>query len=127
MGLLETCTLLQPEEIILDNDIYHRVRIDAEGLDTSREALALDVIKTVGPHSHYLGQRHTRENLRRRAFSGLTSQPHPSGGMRGPVEVAREKVDWILCNHHPEPLEDVQQKELTCILETADQEIGGGK
>jgi trimethylamine--corrinoid protein Co-methyltransferase len=127
MGLLETCTLLQPEEIILDNDIYHRVRIDAEGLDTSREALALDIIKAVGPRSHYLRQRHTREHLRRRVFSELTSQPHPLGGMRDPVEVARERVDWILCNHHPEPLEEVQQKELTRILEIADREIGGGK
>jgi trimethylamine--corrinoid protein Co-methyltransferase len=127
LGLVESCKLLYPEEIILDSDIYHRIRMEAAGLDTSHEALALDVIKQVGPHSHYLGQRHTRENMRRRVFSGLTSQPHPSGGMRDPVEVAREKVDWILCNHHPEPLEVFQQKELTRILGTADREIGGGK
>lgn len=127
LGLVESCKLLYAEEVILDSDIYHRIRVEAAGLDTSREALALDVIKEVGPRSHYLKHRHTRENLRRRVFSNLSNQAGASGKMRDPIEVAREKVDWILCNHHPEPLEEVQQKELTRILERADREIGGGK
>ena len=123
MGLLETCTLLYPEAIILDTDIYHRVRIDAAGLDTSPEALALDVIKEVGPRGHFLRQRHTRDNMRRRVFSDLTSQPAPGGGFQDPVEVAREKVEWILNNHHPEPLQAAQQKELQRILSLADREF----
>jgi len=123
MGLLETCTLLYPEEIILDSDIYHRVRIDSAGLDTSPGALALDVIKEVGPRGHFLRQRHTRDNMRRRVFSDLTAQPAPGGGFRDPVEVAREKVDWILKNHHPEPLPAAQQKELRRILSLADREF----
>ena len=125
LGLVESCKLLYPEEVLLDSDIYHRVRIEAAGLDTSREAMALDVIKAVGPRSHYLAQRHTRENIRRRVFSDLSNQPNPSGGMRDPVEAARDKADWILKNHHPQPLEEYQQKELTRILAGADREIGG--
>ena len=35
LGLLESCTLLDPEELLLDSDIYHRIRIEAAGLDTS--------------------------------------------------------------------------------------------
>jgi hypothetical protein len=45
--------------------------------------------------------------------------------MRDPIEVAREKVDWILSNHHPEPLETNQRAELTRILAGADRAIGG--
>ena len=127
MGLLETCTLLLPEEIILDSDIYHRVRIDAEGLDTSREEMALDVIKQVGPRGLFLKHRHTRENLKRRKYSELTGQVDLSGKKRDPVEVAREKVDWILSNHHPQPLPAEQQAELTRILSAADREIGGSQ
>ncbi|MCA1900327.1 MAG: trimethylamine methyltransferase family protein [Chloroflexi bacterium] len=125
LGLVESCKLLYPEEIILDSDIYHRVRIEAAGLDTSREALALDVIKAVGPRSHYLGQRHTRDNMRKRVLSEVANQTSPSGGMRDPIEVAREKADWILKHHHPPPLEVQQQKELTRILAGAEREIGG--
>jgi trimethylamine--corrinoid protein Co-methyltransferase len=124
LGLLESCTLLYPEAIALDTDIYHRVRLDAAGLNTGREELALDVIKAVGPRGHYLRHPHTRDNVRRRRFSDLVAQPKDGGGYRDPIEVAREKVEWILENHHPEPLEEAQQAELKRILEAADQELG---
>jgi trimethylamine--corrinoid protein Co-methyltransferase len=123
MGLLESCTLLYPEEVVLDSDIYHRVRIDLAGIDTSREALALDVIKAVGPRGHFLRQRHTRDYTRQRVFSELTNQPVPGGGYRDAVEVAREKAAWILENHHPEPLDEAQQTELRRILQAAEQEL----
>jgi trimethylamine--corrinoid protein Co-methyltransferase len=124
MGLLEGCTVLYPEELVLDTDIYHRVRIDAAGLDTSREAVALDVIKAVGPRGHFLGQRHTRDHMRKRQFSDLTAQPGATERYRDPIEVAREKTDWILEHHHPEPLEESQQAELTRILQAAQGELG---
>jgi trimethylamine--corrinoid protein Co-methyltransferase len=123
MGLLESCTLLYPEALILDTDIYHRVRIDAAGLDTSREALALDVIKAVGPRGHYLRQRHTRDHIRQRQFSDLTAQPQAGDGYRDPIEVAREKVNWILEHHHPEPLQEAKQAELMRILQAAEREL----
>jgi trimethylamine--corrinoid protein Co-methyltransferase len=124
MGLLEGCTVLHPEELVLDTDIYHRVRLDAAGLDTRREALALDVIKAVGPRGHFLRQRHTRDHMRQRQFSDLTAQPGATERYREPIEVAREKVDWILENHQPEPLDQAQQTELNHILQAADHELG---
>jgi trimethylamine---corrinoid protein Co-methyltransferase len=124
LGLVESCMLLYPEAVLMDADLYHRVRFESAGLDTSSEALALDVIKEVGPRGHYLAHRHTRTNLRRRQFSDLTGQPHKGGGYRDPLEVAREKVDWILANHHPQPLEEAQKAELTKILHAADREKG---
>lgn len=127
LGLLESCSLLYPESIVLDSDIYHRIRIEAAGLDTSREEMALDVIKQVGPRGLFLKHRHTRENLKRRKYSELTAQAGPSGKLRDPLEVAREKVDWILSNHQPQPLDSAQQTELTRILSAADREIGGSR
>jgi trimethylamine---corrinoid protein Co-methyltransferase len=124
LGLLESCKLLYPEEVLLDSDIYHRIRIEAAGLDTGPQALALDIIKKVGPRGMFLRERHTRENLHRRVFSDLTAQPGPDGRLRDPVSVARAKADWILENHHPEPLPEAQQKELTRILALADKKFG---
>ena len=122
LGLVESCMLLYPEAVMLDADVYHRVRNETAGLDTSPEALALDVIKEVGPRGHFLAHRHTRTHLRQRQFSQLTSQPSPGGTIRDPVEVAREKVEWLLANHHPQPLQEAQKSELTRILNTADRE-----
>jgi trimethylamine--corrinoid protein Co-methyltransferase len=120
MGLLAGCTVLYPEALVLDTDIYHQIRINAAGLDTSREALALDVIMEVGPRGHFLGHRHTRRSLRQRQFSDITRQPAPEGGVRDPLEVAREKTDWILANHQPAPLDEAQAAELKRILDAAE-------
>ena len=124
MGLLEGCTLLYPEAVILDTDIYHRVRIGLAGLDTSPEALALDVIREVGPRGHFLRQRHTRTHLRRRRFSDVAAQPLPGGGYRDPIKVAQEKIEWIVENHCPEPLAGEQRAELKRILGAAEGELG---
>ncbi len=124
LGLLESCTLLYPEAILLDSDIYQRVRIEAGGLEITPETLALDVIREVGPRGQFLRSRHTREHLHQRRFSDLAHQPSKEGGWRDPVEVAREKVDWILENHHPEPLPDDQKMELERILRSAAKALG---
>ncbi len=122
LGVVESCMLLYPEAVLMDADVYHRVRHEASGLDTSPEALALDVIKEVGPRGNFLAHRHTRTHLRQRQFSQLTAQPRQGGGIRDPLEVAREKVEWLLTNHHPQPLEDAQINELSRILKAADRE-----
>jgi trimethylamine---corrinoid protein Co-methyltransferase len=124
MGLLEACTLLYPEQLLLDADLHHRVRADLAGIETSREALALDTIREVGPRGHYLDLRHTRDNLRRRAFSRLTDQQAAGGGYRDPVDVAREQVAWILEHHEPEPLDEARCVELDRILRAAEAELG---
>jgi trimethylamine--corrinoid protein Co-methyltransferase len=124
LGLTESCTLLYPEAIILDADVYQRVRIELAGLDTSQEILALEVIKDVGPRGHYLSQKHTRTHMRQRLFSDVVAQPAPEGTYRDPVEVARERVTWILENHQPQPLEDAQKSELTSILSKAKDQFG---
>ncbi len=124
LGLVESCMLLYPESVMMDADVYHRVRNEAAGLDTSPEALALDVIKEVGPRGHFLAHRHTRTHLRQRQLSQLTSQMGADGAIRNPQDVAREKVESILANHHPQPLEDAQLAELSKILQAADRERG---
>ena len=123
LGLVESCMLLYPEALLLDSDIYHRVRIEAAGLDTSPMAQALDIIRKVGPRGHFLGERHTRDNMRQHVFSDISAKPSASGSLRDPIEVAREKVNWILENHEPQPLESSQQNELTRILAAADKEL----
>jgi trimethylamine--corrinoid protein Co-methyltransferase len=123
LGLLEGCTVLYPEQLLLDSDIYQRVRLDLARLDTGRDALALDVVRSVGPRGTFLGERHTRDGLRRLRFSSLTEQPavgRRSGAFRDPIEVARERVAEILARHHPEPLEAAVQAELDRLVAAAD-------
>ena len=125
MGLLKGSTLLYPEGLVLDAELYHSVRVNVGGVDTTPDKMALDVIRAVGQRGHYLGQRHTRDYMHKFDFSDVVNVPEKDGGYRDPVEVAREKTDWILKNHHPEPLEPEKKAELELILQKADKEIGG--
>ncbi len=123
LGLLEACRLLYPEAVLLDSDIYHRVRIEAAGLDTSPSELCLDVIREVGPRGHFLAHRHTRQAMHQRRFSDLTDRPGQDGRYQDPIEQARRQLDWILQNHHPQPLDPCQSAELGRILAAAEAEF----
>lgn len=124
MGLNRSFTLLYPEGIILDDELYHRARYALMEMEVSPETLAVDVIQKIGPGGHFLAQKHTRKHMREAMKPGLTHQIDQEGKYRNPLEVAREKVDWILNNYRPEPLEEAKKAELTRILNAADRELG---
>ena len=124
MGLLQGSTLLYPEALVLDSELYHSVRFNVSELNTSPEHMALDIIHAVGPRGHFLREKHTREYFRKLNFSEIVHVSKPGGGYHDPIEKAREKTDWILENHHPEPLSETQQTEINRILKAAEQELG---
>lgn len=126
MGLSETYTLLYPEQIIMDDDLYQRARYQLMNLDVNQDTLALDTVHAVGPGGHYLGQRHTRNHLRKSLVRGITHQLGEDGKYRDPRQVAIDKVDWIRKNHQPAPLDLEKQTELRRILAAADKEIRKG-
>jgi trimethylamine--corrinoid protein Co-methyltransferase len=125
MGLLQGSTLLYPEALVLDAEIYHDVRGVAAELDTSPDGMALDVIKAVGPGGHYLAQKHTRKYMHELGHSDVIYQPTSDGGYRDVLEVAREKTYEILKTHNPQPLSEPQQVELSRILVAAERELTG--
>jgi trimethylamine--corrinoid protein Co-methyltransferase len=123
MGLLRGSTLLVPEALVLDAEQYYEIKDDLEALDTSPKYVALDVIDAVGPRGHFLRERHTREYFRKLRFSDVLHVPAKEGKYRDPLDVALERTNRILEDHHPEPLRDSQQNELTRIVRAAEKEL----
>jgi trimethylamine--corrinoid protein Co-methyltransferase len=124
-GMLRASTLLVPEQIIFDDEIYHTHRILAEGIDTSADGLALDVIADAGPRGHFLAQHHTRRHLREIWIPGLT-HPRGSPGSAPLADIrqrARVELGRILAEHQPEPLDGAVQAELRAILDAAAREL----
>jgi trimethylamine--corrinoid protein Co-methyltransferase len=124
-GLLKASTLLVPEQILLDDEVYQTNRVLLEGMDTDTQSLALDVICEVGPRGHFLGQKHTRQHLREIWIPQLTHpRPSPAGSPVGDVrQRARAELDRILAHHQPEPLSALVRAELEAILEAAESEL----
>ncbi len=123
MGLLRGSTLLVPEALVLDAELFNSVKADAAKLDTGSDQLALDVIHAVGPRGHFLAQKHTREFMRKLGHSEIVYIPKNDGGYENPFDVAIEKTNAILKDHHPEPLSEQQQAELTRILAAAEKQL----
>jgi trimethylamine--corrinoid protein Co-methyltransferase len=125
LGMLRASTLLVPEQILFDDEIYHSHRVLAEGLDTSPASLGLEVIADVGAGGHFLSQKHTRRHLREVWIPPLT-RPRPSADGKPPPDIrqrARAEFDRILVEHKPEPLQEAVQTELRAILEAAARDL----
>jgi len=123
LGMLQGSVVLLPEQIIFDDEIYHMNRVVAEGIDTSAEALALDVIAEVGPRGHFLAQQHTRRHVREIWIPELT-HPAPSETETDIRKRARARMGRILAEHEVEPLDENVQAELRSILAAAEKELG---
>jgi trimethylamine--corrinoid protein Co-methyltransferase len=122
LGLLEASTVLAPEQILLDDEIYHMNRVLAGGIEMGAESLALEPIRSVGPGGHYLSQDHTRRNVRELwipdlSYPSATTSQDESTATRAN---ARERLAQIIARHAPEPLEGAKQAELRAILEAAE-------
>jgi trimethylamine--corrinoid protein Co-methyltransferase len=126
-GLLKASTLLVPEQIIFDDEVYHTHRVLVEGIDVSADGLALDVTAEVGPRGHFLAQEHTRRSMRELWIPEL-SHPRPSLEGKPLPDIrqrARAEFDRILAEHEPQSLDKAAQAELQAILDAAAREIGG--
>jgi trimethylamine--corrinoid protein Co-methyltransferase len=122
MGLVGSATTLYPEEVILDHDSILHVYEMVNHKQFDEIDLALDVIRDVGPRGHFLGQKHTREHIRRFRLRSLIESEQAGGRQRDPRDVAMEKFKNLANNHQPQPLPMEVLIELDHILAAADRE-----
>ncbi len=125
LGSMTSASTDYPEKLILDCDLFLDDRATLTGFEVSREALALDVIRDVGPRGNYLMEPHTLQHMREIPLSDLVMESRRQGrkGAGGVIETAREKIKWIIDHHEPEPLDSAVQAELDQIVAAADREI----
>jgi len=122
LGMLGGSMILRPEQLLLDHEIcLHAYEVLGE-FDFDPDSMALDIIKEVGPRSHFLKQKHTRKHIRDFRLSKLTGQRDSQGNLRDPVDVALEEFKRLDQSHQPEPLPPEKLSELDRILAAADRE-----
>jgi len=125
LGMLDGSMLLYPEQIILDHEICMGVYQAVKEVEFNESDLALDVIKSVGPGSHFLREKHTREHIRDFTLGPITGEIYQGDERRPSREVALQEFNKIYENHHPEPLPDDKLSELEKILAAADKVAAG--
>jgi len=122
LGMLGSSMILYPEQIILEHETCLHIYEIFEKYEFNELDMALDVIKKVGPRSHYLRERHTRAHIRDFRYSPLLRKADEHGNPRPPRDMALEEFKKIYATHQPEPLPDNVQEELDRIMAAADQD-----
>ncbi len=122
LGLLDGSMLLYPEQVILDHEICLEVYELFQEFEFDEIDMALEVIKAVGPGSHFLRQKHTRKHIRDFLLSPISDEIYISDHPRPSREVALEEFNRINETHWPEPLPKEELAELDRILAAADRE-----
>jgi len=122
LGMLDGSMLLCPEQVILDHEVCLGAYNIFREYEFDPSDLALDVIKEVGPGSHFLRQKHTRQHIRDFRLSPILRQKDSAGSDIDPREAAIREFIRLDEGHHPEPLPDEVLVELDRILAAADRE-----
>jgi trimethylamine---corrinoid protein Co-methyltransferase len=103
-GLLEFCTTLSYEKMVVDNDSVGMALRAVKGVEVNKETIAADIVAEVGPGGHFLDHPHTVEHVRSEFyFPGLSDRQQRSvweaEGSKDAFTRAHEEAKRILEKH----------------------------
>ncbi len=106
LGTLSFGQYGSPEMVAICDELVHMVKRVLRPLDTSDDALALEVIREVGPGGSFLGHEHTGRYFRHelffpRLFRRQTIDQWIESGAKMAHQVAHERVEEILATAGP--------------------------
>ncbi len=118
-GLLGGSTILSLEQLLIDVQVFGRCKQLRRGICSDESKWLDDVIASVGAGGNFLSQRSTRDALRAGEWHisklGVhdTFERWEAAGRPDLLQEAREKVAHILAVHHPLPLDEAVEHELS--------------
>jgi trimethylamine--corrinoid protein Co-methyltransferase len=124
VGYIESGLTTSYEMLVSMDEVVGMVSRFMEGVEVSDEALALDVIDQVGPGGHFLAEMHTLRHFRENWYPRLLDRRNRAGWEQGGRltlgDRARARVQEVLENHQPPPLDEAVSARLDAILQRAD-------
>lgn len=111
------------EFLVMVDEIIDRTKHIVQKVVTNEDYLGLNAIRRVGHGGNYLGDEHTFKHLRESWRGELSDfrlyDEWAKDGFSTMEQRAKQKVNEILANHIPEPLEKEIDQEIEMILEEA--------
>lgn len=129
VGFLESALIGSHEMIVLSNEIIGMVKHFLGGVRVDDDALALDVVREVGPGGSFIAHEHTAQNMRRELwFPQLMDRERysawESSGSRTLGDRVRARVQEILAAHQPQELDRAVSAGIDDILARVDERAG---
>ncbi|MEW5957482.1 MAG: trimethylamine methyltransferase family protein [Chloroflexota bacterium] len=128
LGYLESGLTGSLVQLTICDELLNWIAHFVQGVDTSDEALCLDLIDEVGPDGFYIDHDHTYKHFRERWYPGLFERDNYEGwlskGGQTLAERATDKVAKILAEHKPEPLPKDVAQQVRAIVKRAEAAVG---
>ena len=127
-GYLESGLTGSLVQLVICDELAGWINALVRTVDVSDEALALDLVEANGIDGSYLELDHTFEHYRERWYPGLIDrrgyEPWRTGGSTTLAQRAALRVEEILGNHLPTPLEPDVERAVRGVVERAEATAG---
>jgi trimethylamine--corrinoid protein Co-methyltransferase len=124
LGYMESGLTYSFVQLFLCDEIVSWIKGFLKEFEVSDETLALDVIAEVGPEGQYLKTTHTLKHYKERwypnFFERMNYESWLAKGGKDFSERTSEKIEAILAEHKPEPLQPEVKKRLAEIVRKAE-------
>ena len=124
--MLEMGMTFDYAKLVMDNEFASMIKHAVKGIDVTPDALAVDVIKQVGPGGEFVSHEHTYQNFKAsQSRSILIDRRMPEDWVAlGSVDMltkAKEVAVDLYDHYQPAPLSIDTQKKLREIVNNAEQ------
>lgn len=121
IGAIEAFNAYSPVQLIIDDEIASDAIRFAQGIEVNEETLSVGIIHKVGPMGNYLKQMNTMQRFKKEHLAPMLSDRWTrtrwvSSGSKDAGTRAKERMNELLANHSPEPLEPEVRKNLDALI-----------
>ncbi len=124
VGYIDHGTNASLESLVLNEEMMGMVKQFGKGINTDEEHMALDLIEKVGPSGEYVTTDHTFDHWKEWFLPQLQDRSDyetwKNNGSKTMLDRVKERTNYLLENHKPEPLDEKLEKELREIISSAD-------
>ena len=129
LGLLETGMTFDYAKLLIDNEIARMIKETLAGIPITRETLALDIIREVGPGGEFISHEHTYQHFRGeqsqyKLFDKQTRNNWESQGEKDLVMKAYEEAKKIMESHQAMVLPSGAAGKVHDIVKEAEEHYG---
>lgn len=128
-GMLDLGITFDYAQFVIDNEIYSMIRKVIEGIAITDEAMAVDLIKEIGPGGELVSHPHTFANFRKEQsntslFDRSMREAWIAAGKKDLAERAYAEAERILATHKVPPLPNGAEAAIHDIVLEAEEEYG---
>ncbi len=129
-GMLDFLRAQSLEKLVVDAEIIAMVKRLLRGIEARDDSLGAALIRAVGHHGEFLGQKHTltwfaqEQHIPSDVVDRNSLTTWQNAGSKTTVDRAHEQVKSLLATYQPRPLPDEVRRALRDIAERAARQFG---